>query len=169
MPISNMLKVVSNSSPIIHLNKMGFTPILERLYKKIHITDYVYEECTADFSQSTDRREEVDRIRQAPFIEINEIKNNALFLAFSKLVDIGEASALVLALEKKSDLILLGDLEARELADVYGLTYTGTIGVLLRAREVGLIDQSIPDILNELKNTGFYISKKVERYILGKV
>jgi predicted nucleic acid-binding protein len=41
-----------------------------------------------------------------------------------------------------------------------------TIGILLKAREMGLIDLSVPDILNNLKRTGFYISKKLEEYIL---
>ncbi len=46
-----MLKVVSNSSPIIHLNKIGYMNLLETLYKKVYITDWVFDECTSDSQQ----------------------------------------------------------------------------------------------------------------------
>lgn len=111
---------------------------------------------------------EIEHIRKISFFEIKHIKNIDLFLSFSKLVDEGEASAIALALENKANLILLDDREAKELADIYNLNYTGTIGVLLKAKEVGLIDDSVPEILEKLKESGFYVSKKLEDYILAK-
>jgi predicted nucleic acid-binding protein len=46
------------------------------------------------------------------------------------------------------------------------MNYIGTIGILLKAREMGLIRLSVPVILNKLKSTGFYLNKKLERTIL---
>jgi len=162
-----MLKVVSNSSPIIHLNKLGYLYLLETLYKKVYITRWVFEECTSDSRQTPEILEEIEIIKKAPFIEISEIENSLLFLTLSKLVDEGEASAIVLALEKQADLILLDETDGRELADVHNLNYIGTLGILLKAREMGLIDLSVLDILNDLKRTGFYISKRLEKNILS--
>lgn len=163
-----MLKVVSNSSPIIHLNKIGYVHLLENLYKRVYITDHVFEECTGGSFLSPEVSKEIEHIRKISFFEIKHIKNIDLFLSFSKLVDEGEASAIALALENKANLILLDDREAKELADIYNLNYTGTIGVLLKAKEVGLIDDSVPEILEKLKESGFYVSKKLEDYILAK-
>ena len=161
-----MLKVVSNSTPIIHLNKLGCLHLLETLYKKVYITRWVFEECTCDSQQTPGITEEIEIIKKASFIEISDIENSILFLTLSKLVDEGEASAITLALEKQADLILLDETEGRELADVHNLNYIGTIGILLKAREMGLIALSVSEILNNLKGTGFYLSKKLEKFIL---
>lgn len=140
---------------------------METLYKKVYITRWVFEECTSDSRQTPEILEEIEIIKKAPFIEISEIENSLLFLTLSKLVDEGEASAIVLALEKQADLILLDETDGRELADVHNLNYIGTLGILLKAREMGLIDLSVLDILNDLKRTGFYISKRLEKNILS--
>jgi predicted nucleic acid-binding protein len=163
-----MPKVVSNSSPIIHLNKMGYIHLLEDIYQKVHITDCVYEECTGGSFESEEILKEIEDIKKASFLEVNSIKNKHLFLAFKEFVDEGEASAIVLAIEKEAELLLLDDRDARNLADVYNLEYTGTIGVLLKSRELGFIDRSVPDILDHLKSTGFYLNEKVEQHILKK-
>ncbi len=163
-----MLKVVSNSSPIIHLNKIGYMHLLEVLYKKIYITNWVFEECTCDSQEASEISKEIEDIKKVSFFEISEIENSVLFLTLSKLVDEGEASAIVLALEKHANLILLDETDGRELAEVYNLNHVGTIGILLKAREMGLIDLSVPDILNKLKGTGFYLSKNLEKYVLEK-
>lgn len=60
----------------------------------------------------------------------------------------------------------MDETDGRELADVHNLNYIGTIGILLKAREMELIDLSVPDIPNNLKRTGFYISKTLEKSIL---
>jgi predicted nucleic acid-binding protein len=108
-----MLKVVSNSSPIIHLNKMGYLNLLETLYNKVFITDWVFDECTDDSQKNPGILKEIESIKKASFLEIVEIENHVLFLTLSKLVDEGEASAIVLALEKQADFILLDETDGR--------------------------------------------------------
>ena len=41
-----------------------------------------------------------------------------------------------------------------------GLKITGTIGILLKAKEIGIIDKIKP-ILNELIQKGFWLSEKL--------
>ena len=53
--------VVSNSSPIIHLTKIGKLNLLERLYGRILVPEKVYLECT----DSVSYREEVNVISNA--------------------------------------------------------------------------------------------------------
>jgi predicted nucleic acid-binding protein len=75
-----MLKVVSNSSPIIHLNKLAYLHLLEALYKKNYITRWVFEECTSDSKQTPEIIEEIEIIKKTSFIEISDIENSLLFL-----------------------------------------------------------------------------------------
>jgi predicted nucleic acid-binding protein len=161
-----MQKVVSNSTPIIHLAKLGYLNLLEELYNKIFITRIVYEECTSFPDPPEDVKKEIESIQAAPFIQIGSVENDRLILAFSQLIDMGEASAIALAVESQAGLILIDDSEARKVADVYNLNFTGTIGVLLKAREVGLISESTADILNKLRRTGFYLSPGLENFFL---
>ncbi len=80
-------------------------------------------------------------------------------------VDAGESEAIALALETGADLILLDDSDAREKARLYGLTITGTIGVLMRAREEGKLS-SFKEVLERLKRNGFWIGNALRSRLL---
>ena len=67
-----------------------------------------------------------------------------------------------------ADLILLDDSDARERARLYGLKITGTIGILLHAKMDGKIT-FLKDELKRLKETGFWISDKLEARLLMEV
>lgn len=54
---------------------------------------------------------------------------------YSEKVDAGEASAIALALEMELPLLILDDLKGRKLASSLNLRYTGTLGVLVTAKQ----------------------------------
>lgn len=73
---------------------------------------------------------------------------------------------MILAQEKpKADLVVIDDNAAKKTAKYLGLTVTGTIGILLRAKEAGIIDNVSPVIM-EMKQRGFYISTELEKIVL---
>ncbi len=76
-------------------------------------------------------------------------------------IDKGESSAIALALEIHKSTIILDDYKARKIASQLGLTYTGTIGIIVKAKLQGLIP-SIKPILAEIKKTDFRLSIEVE-------
>lgn len=51
----------------------------------------------------------------------------------------GEASAIALALETADNVLILDDWKARRLAERLGLSVTGTLGVLIKAKNTGII------------------------------
>ena len=69
----------------------------------------------------------------------------------------GEASVLALAEEHNARLVIIDELKARRYAQQIGLQVTGTIGVLLLAKEQGLINAIQPPI-TELQAHGLYLS-----------
>ena len=80
-------------------------------------------------------------------------------------LDQGESEALVLAKELGAVRILIDERLARRKARSVGLTVTGTLGVLLMAKEAGLIPAVRP-LLDSLSETPFRMSENLYRRVL---
>ena len=76
-------------------------------------------------------------------------------------IDKGESSALALALEIPGSTVILDDYKARKIAERLGITFSGTIGVIIKAKLNGIIP-SIKPILEKIKQTDFYLSAEIE-------
>jgi predicted nucleic acid-binding protein len=84
---------------------------------------------------------------------------------FSVALHEGEVEVMLLAKELNADLVIIDDGLARKHAKYLNLTLTGTIGVLLRAKERCIIPEIKP-ILDDLRSVGFFISENICREIL---
>ena len=76
-------------------------------------------------------------------------------------IDKGESSAIALALETPDCTIILDNFKARRIAEQLRLSYTGTIGVLIKAKLNGIIP-SIKPILEKMKQSDFRLSEETE-------
>lgn len=84
-------------------------------------------------------------------------------------LDAGESEVIALALERKASLVLLDESEARRIAERYGLTKTGVIGLLIRARREGLFD-SLQAELDKLQRLGgFWIEDRLYHRVLASM
>ena len=72
----------------------------------------------------------------------------------------GEHSALALALEIPGSVLVLDDAPARQLASKLHLRFTGTLGLLVLAKERGLLPQIRP-VLKQLQDAGMWLSASV--------
>lgn len=72
-------------------------------------------------------------------------------------IDKGESSAIALAIETPNSTLILDDFKARKIAEQLGLPYTGTIGIIIKAKLQGII-QTIKPILSKIKQTDFRLS-----------
>lgn len=145
-----MRKIISNTSPILLLIKLSRLDILQKLYSEILIPEAVYFE----LEQGKDKPHYHD-ISNESWIKIMTVENCPALEAQSML-GAGEHEAISLALETKADLIILDDKLARKTAEEKGLKITGTLGVLFKAREKGIIKEIKP-LLLQLRNQGMWI------------
>ncbi len=76
-------------------------------------------------------------------------------------IDRGESSAIALALETPDSTIILDDYKARKIAHQLGLVFTGTLGVIIKAKLNGIIT-SIKPVLEKIKQTDFRLSADIE-------
>ncbi len=156
-----MRVVLSDTSPLRYLVLIGESDVLRALYGRILIPRSVADELNQPNTPNMVR----EWISQPPtWLEIVPTANNAdpLLLTF---LDRGERDAILLALELKADLLLMDDREGVEEAVRLGLVVTGTIGVLDRAADKGLLD--LADAFGRLQTTNFRVSPALLDRILA--
>lgn len=157
-----MPNIVSNTTPIISLLKLGRLNILQQLYSEINIPTAVYKEIEA--GKSKVYYEDLSLLGWINIKEIHDKKSLRYFLD----LDAGEAEAIVLATETDADLVIIDERLGRLHAKNAGLKVTGIIGVLIKAKSDGFIEILKP-LLDELTEKGVWISEKLKKEILEKV
>jgi len=95
------------------------------------------------------------------WVEIVTVKDKYRQKILEMQIDKGEASAIALALETQNCTIILDDYKARKIADRLGISFTGTIGVIIKAKLRGIIP-SIKPFIEKIKQTDFRLSAEVE-------
>ena len=149
-----MRKIISNTTPILSLLKIGKLNLLKELYGKVIVPTAVYEEVEKG-------REKLyyQDLTQIDWLEIHEIGNPDSRAYFLDL-DEGEAEVLILAKEQNADLVIMDEIMGRRYAKQLNFNLTGTIGILLKSKEKGLI-VSIKNLLTELTKKGTWLSPKL--------
>lgn len=144
--------VVSNSSPLIALERIEHLHLLPDLFEKVVIPSAV--------------KLEVFGNRPLPeWAEEIAIKQALTPRMAAARLGPGEREAIALALELNAEELLLDDLAARRLATSLGVPMIGTLGLLLRAQQRGLVPQVKP-LLEALRQHGFHISARMFEGIL---
>ena len=142
--------IVSDTSCFIVLTNIGELDLLQRVYGQIITTAEVAQEFGEMFPSWIEINAPTDIYRQ----KILELQ-----------LDKGEASAIALALEIPQSTIILDDQKARKIAENLGLRITGTIGVVIKAKLLGVIP-SIKPFLVKIKKTDFRLSREIEQQAL---
>jgi len=149
-----MPDVISNTTPIISLLKLSKLEVLKDLYSTIIIPKAVYEEVQVGINKPYYKD-----LNQYHWIQIREVADRNALKFFYDL-DAGEAEAIVLAKEVNARLIIIDEKLGRYYASLSGLKITGTIGVLIKAKNAGLVKQVKP-LLIELTQKEVWISENL--------
>ncbi len=157
--------VISDTTPIISLLKIGHLSLLRDLFEKVYIPCAVYEELTKDKRFE----EEATQIIQADYIEQHNVENQSsvAFLQRTSGLDRGESEAIILSDEMTSGLLLMDEALGRNVARNMGLHVMGTIGLLRVAYQEKLLTaDEIRECVNMMQSSGRYISESLYQMIL---
>ena len=157
--------IVSDTSPITNLAAISQLDLLQKLYTRIIIPIAVYNEMV-----------KVDKIvpgavevQTLPWIQKQAVIDSQRVILIQETqgsIDLGEAEAIVLALELKADLLLMDERRGRIVATSYGLQITGLLGVLLQAKRKMLIP-SVKVLMDQLmEQADFRVSSKLYTTII---
>ncbi len=155
------MNLVVDSSALIALARIGQLDLLHQLAKTIHVPEGVYEEVA---NQGT-LRPGTSELGQFNWILRKRVSDQASVNDLLSRFGRGEAEAIVLAAEVQADFVILDDATARSVAEQKGQAVVGTLGLLVHAKERGLIERVEP-IMNELMESGFYVDSRLYGTIL---
>lgn len=157
--------VVSDTSPVLSLARIGRLDLLRTLYQQVLIPPAVYEELRDAASRS---RGSID-FGAFEWLVVGVASDRRRVEALCADLDPGEAEAIVLAIERRADVLLIDERRGRRTASSAGLTVTGLIGVVAQAKRTGVIEMAKP-ILDELIRTGrFWVGPRLYAEVLAQL
>ena len=148
--------VVSNTTPLISLVGIGMLDLLPQLYGQISVADAVRDEYQAGRSAN---EPDLDTL---PWLIVRQVAVESALVA---LLDVGEAATITLATAQQARVVVLDEAHGRRVAQRRGLAIIGTLGVLLRAKQAGLIPIVAP-LIDEMRAQGRYISPALRAQVL---
>ncbi len=151
-----MRKVVVNTTPLIALSHVGQLNLLKQLYGEIIIPEAVYQELSV--KEDSVCKKMVDK--SLGWIRVCRISNQMAKVMYKTQLHDGEVEVMILSKEILADVVIIDDATAKKHAKYLGLPVTGTLGVLIRAKREGYIDEIKP-ILDRMMEKGIYISQSV--------
>jgi predicted nucleic acid-binding protein len=153
--------IVINTGPIISIvAATGSLDILNRLYKEVYVP---YEVCR-EIAENSSRTFAQMEFKEALFLKKAETPISiSPFL--KNILDIGEASVIQLALNKKLQTVCIDEKVGRRVARLNNLSLTGSIGILVKAKNQGYL-QSMKNAIHAMKNKGVYLSDNIIEFAL---
>lgn len=152
--------VVADTSPLLYLHQVRQLDLLRRLFRTVVVPRAVAEELSSGAEQGFD----VPHLKAASWLLVRPPPHTGKLPAGVGLGP-GEAEVLAFGLATPEALLLLDDGRAREVAGRRGLSFTGTLGLLVRAKQEGLLLRVAP-VLEELQTTTIRLSKDLLRWAL---
>jgi predicted nucleic acid-binding protein len=156
--------LVLDSSALIALARIKRLDLVNALAEHVHIPGAVFDEVAGHLQHRAGSVE----VRSAPWLRVDRMPDSRDLELMRERLGRGEAESIVLAGEIGSDFVVLDDAAARRIAEARGLRVIGVLGILVLARERGLIP-SLKPVLHELRAEGFYISESLSQILLRRV
>ena len=153
-----MRKVVVNTTPLIALSEIGKLSLMKELFGEIYILVAVLNEVKTEPAFSEIRA-------FSDWIHVVEVKDLSQKKLFQTRLHAGEVEVMLYAIESQADLVILDDKLARRTAKYMGLTISGTVGMLVKAKEKGYLKEVKP-VLDLLTQNGLFVSPEVRRLAL---
>jgi predicted nucleic acid-binding protein len=149
--------IVSNTTPLIGLASIQRFELLKHLFGELYIAQAVYDEAVVAGREVGGAKREVST---ANWIKTVRVKDRLAVEVLLDELDLGEAETIVLARELGADWVLMDEKKGRRKLTQMDLKKIGTAGILLKAKQAGLLPAVRPE-LEQLRQRGFSISQPV--------
>lgn len=149
--------IVSNSSPIIVLGKLGRLELLRKCFGKIIIPESVHKEILR--KGDSPETAAVKKAADEKWLSVEKTESSSLLI--TERIGQGEKEAISLAAKNKT-LLLIDDDSAKAYASILGVEAHGTLYAIYASRLRSFITKAeAKDILDGIIKGGFYISTEL--------
>ncbi len=152
--------IVSDTSPITNLLQIGDLDLLHQIFGTIIIPNRVFTELCQIESQK--------EILTNQFWIVRATLSDPI-LKDELLKELDEGEAIALAVDLEADFLLMDEQKGRQIAESYGLKVVGILGVLIQAKEKGLISEIKPHLQRLINEAGFWLNPQLVEKILELV
>ena len=153
------MKVIIDTGPVIALAKVRHIFLIQSLFDKVIMPQAVYKELMANVG---DEGKAIDHAINS-FIKIEEVKTENAEQIEPRMhnLGIGEQEVIMLAMRiKEETLLILDDKAARSFVKHLDISFTGIVGLILMAKDKGLIKEAF-EILSKIRDQGYWLSDKM--------
>ena len=149
--------VVADTSPLFYLAKLDRLTLLRELYQSVNVPEVVWRETLAATEKHPEILPTLTAARSDGWLIVSRLHLPHALPGLGML-DAGEREAIELANELHADLLIVDDEAGRNAAAKLGFSVTGTLGVLISAKQSGLLATLKPEIERLCSETTFRIS-----------
>lgn len=154
--------VIVNTTPLINFAEIGRVELLRELFGRVTVPTSVVAELRAKHDLFPSAAAAVS----SPFLNVRDAAQRLSVASLAWELHEGEADCIALALESPSSLLVLDELAARNVAESHSLKFTGTVGCLMMAKDMGLIPAIAP-LLDDLRaKSRFWLTRKLVERVL---
>lgn len=154
-------EVICNTSPLQYLHQLKLLHILPALTDSIYVPPAVLQELSEGQKLGVD----LPDLTSISWITIRALTRPIALPQITNDLGLGETAVLALALEMPNSIVILDDALGRATAKTLDIPFTGTLGLLLDAKNMSLIIRLTP-ILDQLQMLGFRLSLPTRKLIL---
>ena len=153
--------IVVNTSPLLALTACDQLELLHRLHRRVVVPHIVITELERGQAAAKPLALEAKR---PDWLEVAALISppSPLLTAY---LDAGEATVIALALEQGVRRVVIDERRARRVARTMGLEVVGSVGVMLRAKRLGLIAEIKPS-LEAMQAHGIRFSERLLEFAL---
>ncbi len=157
--------IISNATPLIAFSRIGRLDLLRETVTESLVIPAAVAIEISDYESGEPGS--IDLAREA-WIQTRSVVDEQQVRLLLPTLDRGEAEVIALGLEQQARLVLIDELIGRKVAESLGLRITGSVGILIRAKQLGEIG-AIKPLLEHMVREGMYFSQRFRDAVLHQV
>lgn len=155
-----MTLVIADTGALISLGQVGCIELIEKVFGRFCIASAVWDELLSYTNPNFDKN------------ILEELRGHVVHIQsknhLTMVMDYGESESVILYEELQADYLLLDDRKARLIAESLDINCIGSLGLLIRAKNAGILEELRPIFINWISTERFF-SKKLLNRILAEV
>ena len=157
--------IISNATPLIAFARIGRLDLLRATLGEPLVIPAAVAHEISDYENG--ELASIDLARET-WIQTRQVADKRQVHLLLPTLDRGEAEVIALGLEQQASLVLIDELIGRKVAESLGLRITGSVGILIRAKQLGEVPEIKP-LLEFMVREGLYFSQRFLETVLDRV